>query len=41
MLNRNNKISDLVSNNVHVFIFNDPDPLLPIDKHHLTLTIIN
>lgn len=35
----NNVSLELVLSNVHVNVFNDPDPLLPIDKHHPALNI--
>jgi len=37
--NHNNVILDLVLSNIHLSIFNEPYPLLPIDKHHPALNI--
>lgn len=37
--NHNNVTLDLVLSNIHLFVLNDPDPLLPIDKHHPALNI--
>jgi len=37
--NHNNVILDLALSNVHLCITNDPDPLVPIDKHHPALNI--
>jgi len=37
--NENNVILDLVLSNVHLNVSNDPDPLLPLDKHHPALNV--
>ncbi|KAL4107986.1 hypothetical protein QTP88_018251 [Uroleucon formosanum] len=37
--NNNNVTLDLVLSNIHLSVSNEPDPLLPIDKHHPALNI--
>ena len=36
---QNNVTLDLVLSNIHLFVTNDPDLLLPIDNHHPALNI--
>lgn len=37
--NHNNVILDLKLSNIHIAVSNDPDPLLPTDKHHPALNV--
>lgn len=37
--NENDVTLDLVLSNAHLNVFNDPDPLLPLDKHHPALNV--
>jgi len=37
--NENDVTSELVLSNAHLNVSNDPDPLLPLDKHHPALNV--
>lgn len=37
--NNNNVTLNLILSNIHLSVSNEPDPLLPIDKHHPALNI--
>lgn len=39
VLNENNATLDLVLSNIHLNVSNDPDPLLPLNKHHPVLNV--
>jgi len=39
VLNDNDVTLDVVLSNAHLNVFNDPDPLLPLDKHHPALNV--